>query len=304
MEANGVTVVAELHAHGVPLVSTASDAQRQGFVRITNHSAERIPPIWVRAVDDEARDRWSVLRMRIPDAAYFASVPGIHSFPASLPSRAPDYYRYRRSAHLNSRDFEEGNWTKNFMPGSGTGNSDWRLEFYSPYLEIEVAAYMRTRDGFLTSMHDVAPQRPGGHWVAIFNPGSNADQVSSLRVVNGGREPAAVTISGIDDHRQSPGSGVSATVPAGSSRTFTAAQLEAGGAGMTGALGDGEGKWQLNVVSDQPVDVLSLMASPTGHLTNLSTVPANATATSGGETLHRVPLFPRRPMPSARGSPG
>ena len=283
MTTNGVTVVDELRAHGVPLVSAGSDAQRQGFVRVTNHetlevavgvlSNQGAPFIWVRAVDDDAHDRWSFLNMREFDV------------------RSVGSFRNLRSIHLNSRDFEEGSDAKGFLPGSGTGNGDWRLEFHGD-LDFEVAAYMRTRDGFLTSMHDVAPQRPGGHWVAIFNPGSNDDQVSSLRVVNAGREPANVTISGIDDHGQSPGSGVSATVPAGSSRTFTAAQLEAGGAGMIGALGDGEGKWQLNVVSDQPVDVLSLMASPTGHLTNLSTVPANATATSGGETLHRVPLFP------------
>ena len=42
---------------------------------------------------------------------------------------------------------------------------------------------------------------------------------------------------------------------------------------LDGALGDGSGKWQLLVESDHPVMAMSLLKSPTGHLTNLSTAP-------------------------------
>ena len=42
---------------------------------------------------------------------------------------------------------------------------------------------------------------------------------------------------------------------------------------LGGALGDGAGKWRLSVTSDRPIAVMSLLASPTGHLTNLSTAP-------------------------------
>ena len=42
---------------------------------------------------------------------------------------------------------------------------------------------------------------------------------------------------------------------------------------LEGALGDGAGKWRLVVTSEQPIQVMSLLASPTGHLTNLSTAP-------------------------------
>ena len=55
--------------------------------------------------------------------------------------------------------------------------------------------------------------------------------------------------------------------------TLTALQLETGGEGLTGALGEGMGKWRLRVRSDRPIVVMSLLESPTGHLTNLSTVP-------------------------------
>ena len=37
---------------------------------------------------------------------------------------------------------------------------------------------------------------------------------------------------------------------------------------------------------------MSLLETPTGHLTNLSSIPDNATALTGGQTRHRIPLFP------------
>ena len=39
-------------------------------------------------------------------------------------------------------------------------------------------------------MHDTAPRLGGRHRVAMFNPGSNVRQVSWLRLVNPGDEPA------------------------------------------------------------------------------------------------------------------
>ena len=266
MVGNGVVVAEVPEARYVPLVPPASDEARQGFIRLTNHS-ETTGSVQMRAVDDAARDRWTIVPMSEIRARMF---------------------RQLRSIHVNSNDLEEGSVAKR-MFGTGAGEGDWRLELYSN-LDFEVAAYMRTRDGFLTSMHDVAPHCADGHWVAIFNPGSNPNQESRLRIVNAGHEAANVTISGVDDAGQSPGTEVSARLPAGSSRTFTAAELEAG-TDLAGALGDGAGKWQLHVASDQPVDVLSLMSTPTGHLTNLSTAPTNAMSTTGG-TLHSIPLFP------------
>ena len=40
-------------------------------------------------------------------------------------------------------------------------------------------------------------------------------------------------------------------------------------------LGDGAGKWQLKVTADQPIAVMSLMSTPTGHLSNLSAPKAD-----------------------------
>ena len=102
-------------------------------------------------------------------------------------------------------------------------------------------------------------------------------QQSRLRLINPGEAAVAVTITGIDDAGESPGGAVTLSIAAGVAQTLTAAQLESG-EGLQGALGDGAGKWRLSVESQQPIVVMSLLASPTGHLTNLSTTPGRGRA--------------------------
>ena len=111
--------------------------------------------------------------------------------------------------------------------------------------------------------------------VAVFNPGSNPDQASRLRLVNPGSEAALVRIAGVDDAAARPGGVVRVTVPAQGARTLSAPELETGGAdGVRGRLGDGSGKWNLTVESEGPIEVLSLLDSVgTGRLANLSTAP-------------------------------
>ena len=181
---------------------------------------------------------------------------------------------------------------KGLEGSTGAGEGDWRLELASA-LDIEVLAYIRTEDGFLTAMHDVAPAGEAGHRVVTFNPGRNVNQVSRLRLVNPAAEAAAVRIEGTDDAGASSAGAVELTLGAGASRMLTAKELESGeGEGLSGALGEGKGKWRLRVTSAQPVEVMSLLSSPTGHLTNLSTVPDNADAGDAGVAAHGVALFP------------
>ena len=230
--------------HRPPLFPAAGGA-RQGFARVINRSySSGEVTIW--AVDDA----------------------GMRSGPVRLTMRP------RRVVHFNSADLEGGNAAKGLEGGVGVGEGDWRLEITSK-LDLMALAYARTGDGFLTSLHDLAPMaEDGSHRVVFFNPGSNARQVSKLRLINDGEQPARVTITGMDD--QGNGSGrVERTVPAGSALTFTAAELEAGGERVAGSLGDGEGKWRLRVASDAPIAVMSLLETPSGHLTNVSTGTAN-----------------------------
>ena len=152
-----------------------------------------------------------------------------------------------RRRTFNSDDLE-GNPKGKLSQGIGSGDGDWRLELSSA-LDLEVLSYIRTTDGFLTAMHDVVPASETGHQVAIFNPGSNPNQVSRLRLINPGSKPARVSIEGIDDAGESSGDAVVVTVPAGATRTVSAKELEAGGRGLAGMLGRGKGKWQLVVSS-------------------------------------------------------
>ena len=197
---------------------------------------------------------------------------GMHRDPVTISIGA------KETLHFNSTDLEDGNSEKGWLSG-GIGppdTGDWRLRLGST-LELDILAYIRTDDGFLTSMHDVAPSTEAGHRVVTFNPGNNANQVSSLRLINPGDEAAEVTIMGTDDKGASPGNAVVLSLAEGASRTLTAAELESGEAeGLSEGLGDGTGKWRLVVTSDQPVQAMSLLSTPTGHLTNLSTAARGA----------------------------
>ena len=230
-------------SHQMPLFPSASDPLgRQGFLRIVNRSADA-GTVQVQAYDDS-------------DVVY-----GIVTVAIGV----------GQTVHFNSDDLELGNADKGLAGSTGAGTGDWRLALSSDDLDdIQVLAYIRHDDGFLTSMHDVAPRVEGGSRVAIFNPGSNPDQASSLRLINPTAVDAEVTVTGIDDAGASPGTAVVLTVPAGDSRTLDAATLEDGGEDLDGALGDGKGKWRLVVISEQPIVVMSLMTSATGQLTNLS----------------------------------
>ena len=102
------------------------------------------------------------------------------------------------TVHFNSTDLESGNEGKGLTGSTGSGEGDWRLAFTSD-LDIEVLSFIRTTDGFLTAMHDVAPADEDVRRVAIFNPGSNRNQVSRLRLINPTDAMADVIIRGTDD---------------------------------------------------------------------------------------------------------
>ena len=242
-----------------PLVPNGTDPVRQGFVRVVNHGAEgaeaRI------AATDDAGVRRRGLTLALGRGA---------------------------AAHFNSADLETGNADKGLAGASGRGAGDWRLEVESA-ADLSVASYIRTVDGFLTPMRNVMPTEPGVWDVAIFNPASNVEQVSSLRIANLGGERAEVAITGVDDQGRSPGSTVRIGIPGGATRTLTGPELESGSGDGRGRLGDGDGKWRLRVESESTLEVTNLLRSPEGHLTDLSTLP-DALLGQGG--VHTVPLLP------------
>ena len=244
--------------HSIPLFMAHGDPeQRQGFIRIINHSDEA-GTIQIYGIDDA----------------------GMSYGPAELSIDR------RETKHLNSGDIENGSTDerKGFPDGIGDGEGDWRLLLYGGGLDIEPLAYVRTlHDGFLTSMHDVVPDASLRHRVPIFNPGRNVNQESSLRLVNPGDTAANVTITGRDDAAETdenddaPGE-FTLSIPAGGARTVKSSELE--GDGDSG-IGAGTGKWSLDVHSDVPIQVVNLMSTVSGHLTNLSSANPNYPGAAG-----------------------
>ena len=244
----------------VPLFLGASeDAGREGFLRVVNHS-NRGGDVRIEAVDDAGRRTEPVFLSLNPHQA----------------------------VHLNSRDLEGGNARKGLPKGIGEGEGDWRLTL-SAVLNPETLSHVRTLDGFVTSMNGTAPKTGDGTLrVGFLNPGSNYRQESRLRIVNPSADAAAVRITGTDDAGASGEEAVTVDVPAGHALTFTAAELESGQApGLSGKLGDGQGKWRLGLESDSPITAMSLLETPTGHLANLSAFPPVPNA----DGIRTVPLF-------------
>ena len=163
--------------HVLPLFVSEANAMQsdsgvvqQGFIRIINHSDESAS-VQISGVDDAGNQRG----------------------PAMLEVGA------KQTIHLNSGDVENGNADKDLPTGLGPAEGDWRLHLRSEQ-DIEPVAYIRTRpDGFLTRMSAVAPVGGMRHRVSIFNPASNFNQRSWLRLINLSDAAASVTVSGVDD---------------------------------------------------------------------------------------------------------
>ena len=256
--------------HTLPLVRPAGFAGQESLVRFVNRSATS-GTVRITAIDDTGR-RFG---------------------PVTLTLGA------LRDANITSSDLERGNAAKGLPVGVGNGSGSWRLELATA-LTIEPLAYIRTPDGFLTSMHDEAPESGGSHWVPFFNPASNTSKVSRLRIINPGATAATVTVTGRDDGGEAGSGTVRLTLAAGSSRTLSAQDLERGGAGLSGRLGDGAGKWRLNVSSTADIQVMSLLSTRTGHLANLSTARTDA---GGGTIENAVPITPGETITGSLSSP-
>lgn len=180
----------------------------------------------------------------------------------------------QQSQQLNSQDLELGNTGKGLLGSFGGGSGRWLLVVHSE-LDLEVLGYIRTPDGFLTSVHD----RNGGDdvdwWVPFFNPAQNPNQVSQLRIVNQEALAVGIEIAGIDDAGIASAGSVIATIAPLGSLQLSASELESAG------LGDGDGKWQLTVSATGVVTVQSLLLDPNGKLTVLSTALPSTLAGPG-----------------------
>ena len=258
----------------LPLFVTPTTAGAlQGVLRIVNDT-EDSGPVEIHAIDDS----------------------GARFGPATFMLNA------RTAVEFDASDLVSGNAMKGLSPGLANLSGDARLEIET-HLQIVPLAFVRAADGTLSAMHDAvraaAVSETGGDYryeVPIFNPASDVTQLSRLRLINPGDQPASVTIEGRDDTgAEATGGAVQLTLPAGGARTLTAQQLEAGDTGttgqtdpagdtgttgqtdqagdtaLTGKLGAGVGRWRLSVSSDRPIQVVNVVSSTSGHMNNLST---------------------------------
>ena len=249
----GVSAWSAESMHTVPYVPSASSEGHAGLVRLESGSAVS-GEVRVVAVDDAGRK--------------------VEAGSLTLGTRAA--MEFEMSA-MESGDAAPG------LAGTGSGEGDWRLELTTE-LEIEARAYARS-EGLLTALHDAALVT-GEVEFPLFNPGGETGRRSVLRLTNAGGEPATVAVRGVDD---AGGAGGPATVELGAweARSYMADELESGSAaGLSGSLGDGEGKWRLLLSAEGgSAYATNLLLDASGVL---SSVPG--AISRGG--FHRVSLFP------------
>ena len=253
------------------LFPSASGSGRRGVVRVVNRS-DFGGEVAITATDDAGR-----------------SYP-----PLTLTLAAGT------TAHFDSRDLELGNPRVGLAGATGPGMGDWRLEFDSDALDIEVLAHVYAADGFVVALDATVPADSGGALrVPFFSAADDLDGRSLLRLVNPGVAAVRVVVIGVDDAGHAPGQPVLLAVPAGAACTVDAAQLESGqglACGLAQAgLGDGAGRWRLKVAADAPLVAMNLLTAPDGRLSNLSGVAA-----ADADGVRRVPLFPSAADPRGR----
>ena len=243
-----------LYRYALPLVLAAfENSQQQSVVRIINRSGVA-GNVSIEAIDDT----------------------GKHYGPVDLSIEA------NQTIQFTSDELELGNALNGLPVGVGNGSGHWRLDLQTD-LDIQPLVYFRGMDGFLTNIQAVVPQQIVSqvatrriYHVPSFNPGSDATNVSMLRLINPGRRTAHIQIAGLDEQgNRTPKDAVHFWLRAGEVRTLTAQQLESGdgdGGPFYGSLGDGEGTWQLFVHTTfaPTIWVMNLMVGQLQQLSNLS----------------------------------
>jgi hypothetical protein len=230
--------------HALYYVPNADNEDAEGFIRITNADVFGAF-ITIRGVDD-------------------AGNPGNSPITVELKSL--------ESLQLNSGDLENGNVSKGIFGSFGNGAGDWRL-FIESDTELQVMSYIRTPDGFLNDMHDVVGTSPSKADVIVpfFNPASNVNQVSRLRIANETSLPNIVIITAGDDTGTSAEEPVSIVIPPFQVAEVTAQDLENGMSKLQsdGMAGNGIGKWKLVISSTGSMTVMNLLQAGR-YVSNLS----------------------------------
>lgn len=239
----------------------ADNPIQQGFARITNTSSST-GDVTITGIDD-------------------AGVTSSGSISITLAGG--------ESVHFNSQDLENGNTSKGLSGSLGDGEGNWRLKLSSD-LDLDIAGLFRNTSGFVNLLHATAPTNDDlSHEVNFFNPASNTNQVSRLRIINTSNSTNSISITGVDDSGTDAGP-VTFSIPAQQAMEINADELENGAPerSVSGSLGNGTGKWRLTLSSSNTARVMSLLEDPNGYLSNLS---ENAKLTDGVYQINAMPAL-------------
>ena len=241
--------------HEVPLMRAAGGSQ-QGFVRVEAFDAGG--EVKIEAWDDSGHHAETTLTIQ---------AGAIRNF--------------------NSSDLELGNASKGLPIGIGMPMAgDWRLRLSAGF-GFDANSYMRTQDGFVTSLDStLGAGRTRVSEISFFNPARNQRQRSWLRIINdndGENEAASVTVAGVDDTGKQGTATFSISIPPLNAVSVDARDLEQ-------RFGTGSGKWRLRVSSGRPVRIVNLLETPTGHLTSLEPAAGKGGCRISGPWGNRLPI--------------
>ena len=231
-----------LYSYDIPFMLRQTPS-RQGFVRVSNLS-DTDGDIHITALDRNGR-KHEVARVHL-------NVLEVFSF--------------------NSDDLENGDSLKGIQRGIGEPpGGNWRVRIETG-LQLAVNAYVRTNDGFVTDVSRRAENLAEGesyvYYVPFVNPASNQSVRSTLQATNLGSSRATIAVVALDDAGSLHVGGVYG-LDSQTTDGIDSIQLEE-------QAGDGHGKWRLVVVSDQPLNLISLLDTASGHISNVSQAPVES----------------------------
>ena len=171
---------------------------------------------------------------------------------------------------LTTEDLELGNPDRGLVGAFGSGVGDWRIRIYTD-LKLDINAYMTLSDGSLTPIHDFVEMNDEVAWVPFLPRQNGLAANSFLRMSNLSGVAVETTIEGVDDRGDQGEGEVTVTLDGGTSRWISVEELETG-ADLEGALGAGNGNWQLTITATDDIRVQAFVSGENGELTALSTL--------------------------------
>ena len=137
-------------------------------------------------------------------------------------------------------------------------------------------------------------QQGATHTLAMVPPASDRVNRGLVRIINRSNRRGTVRITAIDDTGWRFGP-VSLPMSPRQTRHVTSAQLERGGAGLSGGVGDGAGNWRLVLTANLDIEALAYILAGDGSLSGMNALAAESR--HGATWRYDVPYF----QPASRG---